>query len=72
MLEGKIFFPETGMPMWKSARIIVVLAVALPEPFTVPKVMLKSLTIDRGLVWVSAWMVGVPSAIVLLLVVLGW
>jgi hypothetical protein len=44
MLEGKIFFPDTGIPMWNMARRRVVLAVALPEPLTVQTVMQKSFT----------------------------
>ncbi len=45
MFDGNIFFPETGMPIRKSARIRVVFAVALPDPFTVLKVIQKSFTI---------------------------
>ena len=45
MLEGNRFFPDTGMPILKSARRIVVLAVELPEPFTVPTVIEKSFVI---------------------------
>jgi len=44
MFDGKIFLPETGMPIRKSARRMVVLAVALPDPFTVENVMLKQFT----------------------------
>jgi len=39
-----MFFPDTGMPIWKSERIRTVLAVWLPDPFTVATWMLKSLT----------------------------
>jgi hypothetical protein len=46
MFEGNIFFPETGMPIWKIARIITLLAVWLPDPFTVAIWMLKSLTTE--------------------------
>src|SRR2546428_826949 len=35
MFEGKRFFPETGTPIWNTARSSVVFAVWLPEPFTV-------------------------------------
>ena len=35
MFDGNMFFPETGMPIWKMARIRTVLAVWLPLPFTV-------------------------------------
>ena len=45
MLEGKRFFPETGMPILKSARKMVVLAVELPDPFIVPTVIEKSFVI---------------------------
>src|SRR3989304_9461621 len=45
MLEGKRFFPLTGMPIWNRARSSTVLAVWLPEPLTVATWMLKSLTI---------------------------
>src|SRR6185436_14090584 len=43
MFEGNMFFPETGMPIWKMERIKTLLAVWLPEPFTVATCMLKSL-----------------------------
>ena len=43
MFDGNIFFPETGMPIWKMERIRTVLAVWLPDPFTVATWMLKSL-----------------------------
>jgi quinolinate synthase len=33
--EKIFFFPDTGTPIWKSARRSVVFAVWLPEPFTV-------------------------------------
>ena len=45
MFDGNMFFPETGMPIWKIDRIRTLLAVWLPEPFTVATWMLKSLTI---------------------------
>jgi hypothetical protein len=44
MFEGKRFFPETGMPILKMARRIVVFAVELPEPFLVPTIIEKSFT----------------------------
>src|SRR5919108_3677665 len=43
MLDGKRFLPETGIPILKMARRIVVLAVELPEPFFVPTIIEKSL-----------------------------
>jgi hypothetical protein len=45
IFEGKIFFPETGIPMRKSARKSRLFAVALPDPLTVLMVMQKSFTI---------------------------
>src|SRR5690242_5196311 len=44
MLEGKRFLPETGIPILKIARKMVLLAVELPEPFLVPTIMEKSFT----------------------------
>ena len=44
MFDGNMFLPETGMPIWKMERIRTVLAVWLPDPFTVATWMLKSLT----------------------------
>src|SRR6266540_5615955 len=44
MLEGKRFLPETGIPILKMARKMVLLAVELPEPFFVPTMIEKSLT----------------------------
>ncbi len=44
ILEGKRFLPETGMPILKMARKMVLLAVELPEPLTVPTVIEKSFT----------------------------
>src|SRR5512134_482893 len=44
MLEGKRFLPETGMPILKIARRMVLLAVELPEPFFVPTMIEKSFT----------------------------
>src|SRR5687767_240024 len=42
MLEGKRFFPETGIPILKMARRMVLLAVELPDPFLVPTMIEKS------------------------------
>ena len=44
MLDGNRFLPETGTPIWKMERMSTVLAVWLPEPFTVATWILKSLT----------------------------
>jgi hypothetical protein len=35
MFDGNMFFPETGIPIWKMARISTELAVWLPLPLTV-------------------------------------
>src|SRR5215216_1707783 len=43
MLEGKRFFPETGIPILKIALKIVLLAVELPDPFLEPTIIEKSL-----------------------------
>ena len=40
-----MFFPDTGIPILNRARSKVRLEVWLPEPFTVPTVMEKLLTI---------------------------
>jgi hypothetical protein len=45
MFEGNKFLPETGMPILKMDRRMVLLAVELPEPFFVPTVIEKSFTI---------------------------
>jgi hypothetical protein len=45
MLDGNRFLPETGTPILKIERRMVVLAVELPEPFLVPTVIEKSFTI---------------------------
>ena len=44
MFDGKRFFPDTGMPIWKIERISIRLAVWLPDPLTVATWMVKSLT----------------------------
>jgi hypothetical protein len=46
MFDGNMFFPETGTPIWKIDRISTLLAVWLPDPFTVAIWMLKSLTTE--------------------------
>src|SRR5512133_1176910 len=62
MLEGKRFFPETGTPILKIARKMVLLAVELPEPFLVPTVIEKSLTtLSMRLLIVSMKAVGSPT-----------
>src|SRR5688572_8985738 len=47
MLDGKMFLPETGTPMWKIACISRPFALAEPVPLTVPIFSAKSLT-ERG------------------------
>src|ERR1039458_2070644 len=44
ILDGNMFLPETGTPIWKIERIRTVLAVWLPDPLTVAICMEKSLT----------------------------
>ena len=44
MLEGKRFLPETGMPIWKMARIRMLLEDMLPDPLAVATWIEKSLT----------------------------
>src|SRR5947209_5615017 len=44
ILDGNMFLPETGTPIWKIERISTVLAVWLPDPLTVATCMEKSLT----------------------------
>ena len=44
MLEGKRFFPETGMPIWNRARSSTVFEDCEPEPFAVATWSEKSLT----------------------------
>jgi hypothetical protein len=58
MLEGNRFFPETGMPILKRALNRVRFEVWLPEPFAVPTVIEKSLTIGARLADGSTWIMG--------------
>jgi hypothetical protein len=44
MLDGKMFFGLTGMPMRNSVLAKMPLALAEPEPFTVANFTTKSLT----------------------------
>src|SRR5262252_4500153 len=44
ILEGNMFLPETGTPIWKIARRRTVFELCDPEPFTVATWMLMSLT----------------------------
>ena len=44
MLDGKRFLPETGIPIWKMARIRMLLEDWLPEPLAVATWIEKSLT----------------------------
>jgi hypothetical protein len=43
-LDGKRFFPETGIPILNNALKMVRLEVWLPEPFIVPTVIEKLFT----------------------------
>src|SRR6476660_9283940 len=43
MLDGKRFFPETGMPIWKIVRIRMLFEDWLPDPFAVATWIEKSL-----------------------------
>src|SRR3954467_7076028 len=54
ILDGNMFLPDTGMPIWNSERSRTRLAVWLPEPLTVATWMLKSLTIRRVAACVAA------------------
>ncbi len=42
ILDGNRFFPETGIPIWNRDRSSTMLAVWLPDPFTVATWILKS------------------------------
>ncbi len=44
MLDGKMFFPLTGIPMRNRARMMAVLDVWLPDPLAVATVIEKSFT----------------------------
>ncbi len=44
MLDGKRFLPETGMPIWKIARMRMLLEDWLPDPLAVATWIEKSLT----------------------------
>src|SRR6266567_1118028 len=48
MLEGKRFFPETGMPIWKIALIRMLFEDWLPDPLAVATWIEKSLTMLCG------------------------
>ena len=47
MLDGKRFFPETGMPIWKMERMRMLFDDMLPEPLAVATWIEKSLTTGR-------------------------
>src|SRR6185295_13720843 len=44
MFDGKRFFPETGIPIWKMERIRMLFEDMDPEPFAVATWIEKSLT----------------------------
>src|SRR5512132_490826 len=50
MLDGKRFFPETGMPIWKMARMRMLFDDWLPDPLAVATWIEKSLTTAGPLV----------------------
>src|SRR5438270_12750526 len=55
MLEGNMFFPLTGTPIWKIERIRTLFDDCDPEPLTVATWMVQSLTMAaRAAVWGSS------------------
>ena len=44
MFDGKRFFPDTGMPIWKIARMRMLFDDMLPDPLAVATWIEKSLT----------------------------
>src|ERR1051325_2274898 len=54
MLEGNMFFPLTGTPIWKIERIRTLFDDCDPEPLTVATWMVQSLTMGRAVVWGSS------------------
>src|SRR5881628_3836172 len=44
MLDGNMFFPLTGTPIWKMDRMRTLLELCDPEPLTVSTWMVRSLT----------------------------
>ena len=46
IFDGNMFLPDTGMPIWKIDRINTLLAVWLPEPFTVATWIEKSFSTE--------------------------
>ena len=48
MFDGKRFLPETGIPIWKSARRSTVLELCEPEPLAV------RITTGIGTAWPTA------------------
>src|SRR5438067_777190 len=54
MLEGNMFFPLTGTPIWKIERIRTLFDDCDPEPLTVATWMVQSLTMGRAAVWGSS------------------
>src|SRR5205807_3453645 len=51
MLEGNMFFPLTGTPIWKIDRISTLFEDCDPEPLTVATWMVQSLTMGRAATW---------------------
>src|SRR6266566_1185824 len=54
MLEGNMFFPLTGTPIWKMERINTLFDDCDPEPLTVATWMVQSLTVGRAATWGSS------------------
>src|SRR5947209_4704971 len=50
MLEGNMFFPLTGTPIWKMERIRTLFDDCDPEPLTVATWMVQSLMMERAAV----------------------
>src|SRR5436190_391016 len=54
MLEGNMFFPLTGTPIWKIERIRTLFDDCDPDPLTVATWMVQSLTMGRAATWGSS------------------
>src|SRR6266566_3069610 len=54
MLEGDMFFPLTGTPIWKIERIRTLFDDCDPDPLTVATWMVQSLTMGRAATWGSS------------------
>src|SRR5262245_3320944 len=54
MLDGNMFLPLTGTPIWKMERIRTLFDDCDPEPLTVATWIVQSLTVGRAVVWGSS------------------